>query len=197
MHQQINLYLPEFRKEKDILNVRFMAQALVVLVLILGGLTAFDYLRISQLDTALANSQTERQAAIERVNALIVQFGDQSEDPALTARVRNLETELTEKRRLVQFMEGRDFGNTRGFSEHLSDLSRYHLSGLRLTNIALSNGGANISLQGEVLRGELVPMYLQSLSQGETFAGKTFQTVRLDSAGSDSSVQFSVSTGNQ
>ncbi len=193
MKQQINLYLPEFRKQPDIFSVAVMGRGLAVLAVVLVLLTAVDYWNTRQLDSRLAVLLAERDAALMRVNSLLEEFGVQGTDPALVQRVQTLESELVEKRRLLQFLEGRDLGNTRGFSVHLSDLSRYHITGLRLTEISLTRGGEAVRLQGQVLRGDLVPLYLQNLSQGQAFRGRTFETLQLESSPANAGLlQFSV-----
>ena len=185
MIQQINLYLPEFRRKKDLLTTGNMFLLVAVIVAGLVITTAVEAWDTWSLNNELAQRQSDRDSLVAETESMISQFGSQSEDPALTRQAAALEENLANKQLLQQFLDGRNIGSTQGFSEYLADLSRYHLGGLRLTEIQLSNGGAQVSLTGEVLSAHLVPQYFQSLRQGKSFAGKDFETLRITSSNAE------------
>ena len=97
-------------------------------------------------------------------------------------------------------------GNVVGFSGHLEDLARYHVNGLRLTDISLKAGGEQISLKGEVLSGDFVTNYIDGLDQSPQFRGHEFRQLRLDRGESElvinqlpdgQSLVFEIATGGQ
>lgn len=195
MIQQVNLYLPEFRKEKDWLVVDNMLRFCVVLVVVLIGISGLEYWGSNSLESELEAKRLEREEAISRTNALIDNFGEQSADQNLAETVRQLEVDLSGKQDLLEFLEGRNLGNTDGFSEYLADLSRYQVPGLRLTAVNLQNGGDAVLLSGEVFRAEYVPLFLQSLSRGQSFLGKSFETLRIEESDGDTEILvFDVAT---
>ena len=200
MTQQINLYLPEFRRKKDHLTFDNMVLGVLGLTLVLIVLTAVEFWDSYKLGGELEQRRQALASVTADTEQLICDFGAQSEDPALSRRADELETEVNSKHTLERFLSGRNIGSTAGFSEYLSDLSRYHLGGLRLTGVTLSNGGKNVQLEGEVLSPYLVPQYFQSLRQGQSFAGKEFETIRIvDISGTDDGrqiKQFRVATAN-
>jgi len=177
--QQINLYLPEFRQKKDPLNTQNMILVIGLLVAGLALYTAGVLWEGFQLNSDLADRQQQRDALIAETEQLVTEFGSQSEDPALTKRAMALEEDLANKQLLKRFLDGRNIGSTAGFSEYLADLARYHLGGLRLTEIQLLDGGKQVRLEGEVLSPQLVPEYFQSLRQGKSFAGKEFESLKI------------------
>ncbi len=179
MLQQVNLYLPEFRKQKHWLDAVRMVQMLALVAAVLVLMTGYGYWRVEQLRGEFAASEGQRQQAVAATADLRARFGVQSEDPALLADIRLLEESLQAKEALLQFLSGRNLGNSGGFSEYLADLSRYHLQGLSLTRIDLVSGGASVRLAGQVLEAELVPLYLQYLSQGHSFAGMNFENLQI------------------
>lgn len=179
MNQQINLYLPEFRKEKDWLTFPNMVLFTSAFLALLVVATAVEYYQSWTLNREIAGKQSDLEAARERTNTLVDSYGVQSENPVLAEEVARLEENLQGKRVLLQFLDGRDLGNTQGFSEYLADLSRYHVPGLQLTSIGLSAGGSNVFLRGEVSRAENVPLYLQNLRNGSSYNGKTFETLKI------------------
>ena len=179
MNQQINLYLPEFRKEKDPLAVINMLVIIGVFLGVLALVSAAKMYGVYRLNQDVAAKQGVLQTARNNTNTLVDSYGVQSEDPRLAEEVVQLEENLKGKRALLTFLDGHDIGNTGGFSEFLADLSRFHVEGLRLTAINLREGGKSVVLHGEVNRAENVPMYLQNLRNGESYSGKTFETLRI------------------
>lgn len=202
MKQSINLYLPEFRKEKDWLDALRMVQVLGVSVLVVALVTGFQYWQSEELNKELAVIDQQLQVAVNETAALRASFGAQSEDPVLLQAIADAEESLQIKQVILKFMTGREMGNSEGFSEYMADLARYHTQGLSLTNINLSKGGTAVTLAGQVLRTELVPLYLQNLSQGQSFDGKEFYTLQIkeelkkDQTDNATSWMFAVSTAN-
>lgn len=179
MQQSVNLYLPEFRKKKHWLDAVRMLQLVGATVAVLVLATGWDYWQLSQSRADLVVREQQRQAAVAATAALRAEFGDQSADLTLQERIERMEQDLRAKETLLQFLEGSDLGNAEGFSEYLADLSRFHLQGLSLQSIQLADGGRSVVLGGQVLQTELVPRYLQSLSQGASFSGKNFETLNI------------------
>lgn len=191
----INLYLPEFRKKKQWLDAEktvLLAAAGVIVLIIASGV---EYWELLKLRWELADKEVERQEIATATSDLIDQYGVQTEDPALLANIRELEEDLQSKQALLQFLEGRELGNTEGFSEYLADLSRYHVAGLSLTAVSLANGGRSVVLEGQVLQAELVPIYLQNLSKGRVYAGKNFEMLQIENAGIASAAEDGTASG--
>jgi hypothetical protein len=182
MNQQINLYLPEFRRKKDWLDLNNMVALIGGLVVVLALVSAVEYWDLSGLRAGLEQRQQERADLVAETNQLEASYGVQSEDASLRAEVNALEADLVNKEVLLGFLDGRNIGSTEGFSEFLADLARYHLAGLRLTGVNLSGGGNSIVLDGEVINAELVPLYLQNLRRGQSFTGKEFESLRISDA---------------
>lgn len=179
MMQNINLYLPEFRKKTDWLPPLRMAQVAACVAVLLSVISVFEYWQTVGLKRDLAGLEGERAAALAATAALLDRYGAQTEDPVLLADIRVLEAGLQSKEALLQFLGERELGNSSGFSEYLADLSRFHLQGLSLTQVNLANGGRSVQLTGQVLRTALVPRYLQNLSKGSSFASKNFDTLQI------------------
>lgn len=198
MKQQINLYLPEFRKKIDRLSVANMVVYTGAFVVVLLAVSGYEFFTSYSLDQEIAAKETVLAQNRTRTNALVDSYGVQSEDQQLAAEVRQLEENLQGKRTLLAFLQGQDIGNTAGFSEYLADLSRFHIDGLRLTSIDLQGGGQNIFLRGEVNRAENVPLYLQNLRNGLSYNGKTFETLRISGTDTanvlDTRMTFDVAT---
>ena len=178
--QNINLYLPEFRRKKFWLDAEKMllvaGAALVLLVLVSG----VEYWQLAQLRGELAVKEQEQREAALATTALLDEYGVQTEDLQLLDEIRALEAGLQSKQALLQFLEGRELGNAEGFSDHLADLSRYHVQGLSLSQISLTAGGRVVELDGQVLKADLVTVFLQNLGQSRTYAGMKVENMAID-----------------
>ncbi|MGV3593465.1 MAG: hypothetical protein ACO1PZ_17410 [Gammaproteobacteria bacterium] len=177
--QNVNLYLPEFRRRKHWLDAGKMLVLAGATVILLALVSIVEYWQLSRLRAERAVADAQLQQAMDATAALIDEFGVQTEDIALLDNIRDLEAELQSKQALLQFLEGRELGNASGFSEHLADLSRYHVQGLSLTHVNLSEGGRSVMLAGQVVKADLVPIYLQNLSRGATYAGTDFERLQI------------------
>jgi hypothetical protein len=178
--QNVNLYLPEFRKKKYWLDAEKMVLVAGASALLLVVVSAVEFWQLMELRAELAGKEQDLQATTTATAALLEQYGVQTEDPALLESIQELEADLQSKQALLQFLEGRELGNADGFSEHLADLSRYHVQGLSLTEISLTDGGRTVELSGQVVRAGLVMTYLTGLSKGGTYAGTDFDRLQID-----------------
>ena len=180
MTQQVNLYLPEFRKKEDWLNFTALLQLSATFVVVLCLISVFQYFQAWRLEGKLEAAEARRDAANADVTSLIDRLGSNAPDQTLVSNLARLEEELEEKNLLLGFMENSDLGNTQGFSEYLADLSRYHIDGLQITDLNLSRSGNAVSIGGQVEKADLVPLYLRNLSRGQVYQGKSFETLQID-----------------
>ena len=178
--QNINLYLPEFRRKKSWLDAEKTVLIAGVGILTLIVASGVEYFQLARLRAELAAKEQEQQQAEAATTALLAQYGAQTEDPALLDSIRELEEDLQSKQTLLQFLEGRELGNAEGFSEYLADLSRYHVEGLSISHVSLAEGGRSVELAGEVLKPELPPIFLQELARGSAYMGMQFESLQIE-----------------
>lgn len=168
MNQQVNLYLPEFRPDRDWLNARRLLWLVLAAVLLMIGLSGYDYWRLVRLqgeETALqarVEAQTRETEALER--AVAERMGNERLQRELEAR----QSRLQRTRSLVGFLEGTRLGNTNGFSTMIKDLSRASFEGLWLTGILIQQGGESVVLSGVARQSAMVPDFIGRLSNGES-----------------------------
>lgn len=201
MKQSVNLYLPEFRRKPDWLDATRMLQAMGLVVLLLALTAGWEFWQLFRLDREWQAAETLRVEAVSATATLSASFGTQAPDQSVVEQNVRLEAALKEKNAILGFMDGNDLGNTAGFSSYLADLARYHVQGLSLKTISLSQNGRSVALTGEVEQAELVPLYLQNLSKGASFRGLSFHALQISelepadaAAGTVPVFQFTVST---
>ncbi len=196
MNQQINLYLPEFRPRRDHLGAERMLAILGITVALLAIISLASQWQLSGLQARVGGLQAELNASRANTTALANTLSSQTQDQALVSSMGQLEDNYQGKRLLLDFLGAQSHGNVSGFSDHLADLARYHVEGVRITNVDLSNGAQRVMLRGEVFRPELVPLYLQNLSNGRAYLGKNFGSLRIDEGTAGSPVlRFNVASG--
>ena len=119
--------------------------------------------------------QTEKDILIE-IETITTEIAKISDDSELTETLVHKESELRNKKHVLQVLSSQRFGNTEGFASHLTGLSRQHIDGMWLTNLRIHQGGEKLNLQGSTFSPEHVPRYLQNLSKEPSFEGVEFKT---------------------
>jgi hypothetical protein len=177
--QQINLFNPIFLRQEKHFSALAMVQGLAIISLVLGGLTAYSNYRLSQLrnDTVtmskqLTNAQGQRQQLVERDKP-------KEKNKALEEEIRTLENRLDTRRKVLEFVQHGERGNTSGYSEYFRAFARQQVNGLWLTGFTLA--GSEMQIDGRALQAELVPAYLIGIKQEALFQGKSFSTLQIQS----------------
>ena len=181
MKQQVNLYLPELRRQKDWLDFQGLLKSVAGLAIVLVLVSGFQAWQLYRLDGELQVADAERESMLEQINAMVARMSATTADPELARMVSTMERELEARRAVLDFMENSAEGNTQGFSSYMADLSRAHLEGLRLSGFELVDSGNNVSLSGEISRADIVPLFLQRLGDQGSFRGKSFESVSIGS----------------
>ena len=206
MNQRINFYTDSFKPKVDYLSLNLSAAYMGALIAVLLVMTLVQWFGQRQLrdgvSAALA-ARAEWQAQMTQLEQVIE---SRAKDPALELTAEQLERDQKDKLTLRQFLQQEVPGNVVGFSGYLEDLARYHVNGLRLTDISFKAGGEQIRLKGEVLSGDFVTNYIDGLDQSPQFRGHEFRQLRLDRSGSNmvanqlpdgQSLVFEIATGGQ
>ncbi len=168
MQQQINLYLPEFRPNREPLRAVHMVLLLVALLMVLVLWSLFTARGNSQLEQQVA----ERQAALDVIEQQLLAMArsrPESDRAALEREATRLEREI-ERRQLIHAAIGREnLGNAAGFSAQLEAMARQSLDTLSLESFSLQQGGSYVELRGRAQRADQVPLYLQQLRSEDSF----------------------------
>lgn len=190
--QQINLYRDEFRERRDFTDSRHLALAFVLVIVVLGLVSAGLAWRAGvaeQRAAALASERDGLQGELASLRARVQARADNAgDDGAAVARLRR---ELAAKRRLLEHLETRGAGTGPAFSAYLEGLARSTVESLWLERLELRDGGRRIRLAGHALAPEKVPALLDRLAAVEPFRGHSFRTLHIDRAsGEDRRLAF-------
>lgn len=182
MNQQINLYLDEFRERTDPLDAKHIGIGVIVLLAILGAVSAGLVWQTREVEARVAGLERERdtiQAGMNRKQERLQSLQAEQDDDE---RLRRLRAELAAKQRLVDYLESGRFGTRGGFSDWLEALARNRVEDLWLERVELRAGGEHLRVAGHARAPETVPAFLGGLAEQEAFSGYRFRTMRIDRA---------------
>jgi DNA-binding transcriptional regulator YbjK len=192
LQQQVNLYQPQFRRERRIFSASTLLEAVGMFAALLAGVYAFGYREVRQLEAELVRLEGHEKAFAAQLARL---------DPAtiegrreLDDELARLNAELIEQQRLIEILEQQPLGSTEGFSAQLEALARQHGDGLWLTRVGMDGASARMELAGVSLQPELVPEYLQRLGSEPALAGQRFDVLAIERVEGEQRVSFRVSS---
>ncbi|HYR06003.1 MAG TPA: PilN domain-containing protein [Gallionella sp.] len=179
MSQQINLFNPAFVKRHKHFSLSTMLQGLGLVVA--GSLVFYGYAayQVDQLEKQAEESIKRHSAEQARLVRYAAKFSPQQAARALQEEVQRLEKQVADQAELVEIIKSDVVGNTTGYSEYMRAFSRQVDEGLWLTGFSITGDAAQISLSGAVLSPELLPAYIQRLSNESVMRSKTFTTLQM------------------
>ena len=177
--QQINLYQSQLQKRAIRLSSAQLLKAVAMVTGLMLGLMVFYTVQLSQLEVELKMVEAAQAAKMTQLENLQTQVQARQKDKQLQARVDALMLEISNKQKVMKVLGEQRFGNSEGFTAHVSALARQRIEGLWLTQVRISQGGETLGMKGQALKAELLPRYLQRLSTEAVFTGKTFETLSM------------------
>jgi len=189
LYQQINLYQPIFRKQRQVFSAVTLAQAAGVVAVALLGLYLYGFWKVAALEGAVVQLEGREKAFIAQLASL---------DPSLGANRRaeveqeleRLNATLLDQQRLIDVLRAQPLGTTDGFSGYLAALGRQHTPELWLTDFAINGGTRAVELSGRSVRAELVPEYLQRLGREPALAGQRFDRLDIERDEANAEIAF-------
>lgn len=179
IYQQVNLYQPIFRRQKQIFSAATMFQATAVVAIALLTIYVYGLWQVRGLENEVIQLEGRESAYSAQLASL---------DPGSSdARRREMEQELARldrtldaQQRLIQVLREQPLGSTAGFSRYLTALGRRRTEGLWLTSISINGASNAIELAGETISPDLVPAYLLGLGAEEALAGQRFDEFTIE-----------------
>ena len=178
--QQVNLYQDELRTPKLNYSGLLLVQVSLVLIIVFSVIAGFSYIELQHHQSNLVESEKKQKIVMAELQKLQVELSKSKKDPTLIKRISEKTEELANKQRVLGILNRDEFGNTKGFIEHISGLARQRVDGLWLTQIRIAEGGTDIALYGTTSNPSLLPRYLQRLSSEKAFYGTKFASLLLE-----------------
>jgi len=178
MSQNINLFSPAFRKQRELLTLATVAQCLGITLVALFGYHYYLQQHVNGLAAELKSAESLLKSHQSHIERLRGKPGAARPDAQLDADIARYENELKLARESVEALKGGAFGNQRGFAEYLRAFSRQSVNGLWLTGFSIAGSG-ELEIRGRVLSPDLLPNYIQRLNQEKVLAGRSFARLEM------------------
>ena len=177
MSQYINLLGPAFRKQRQQLTLNRTALLVGFTLALMLIVQAYESHRVDGLGEELASAQgllKEQNAYTSRLKG----DGAQQGNTVLDNEIQRLEADLKSARDSMGVLEGGALGNREGFARYMQAFSRQAIDGLWLTGFSVSGAG-DVTIQGRVVKPELIPTYIQRLNGEPALKGRAFSALDL------------------
>lgn len=168
MNQQVNLYLPEFRPDREYISAIRVLQLAAFAVFVMAVLSASSFLKARTIRADIQLTQVQLAAQIDITNQLQQDLARRASNPALLEELTDREQRLAESREMLNFLRGTNLGNISGFSEYVKDVSRASFDGLWLTEFNFLGGGQDVYLKGIAQQSAMVPDFINRLAAGKS-----------------------------
>ncbi len=197
MDQQINLYTAEFRPETNAFQSMFMFQAAGILIFALLCITLFARHEVSGVDREIELVAKLETSAIERLQSVGPLIASMTGERTWTEQLDDATRMLAERQAVLNLIRSTTLGNTDGFSGKLYALARQDVDGIWLTRIMLAAGTQSTRIEGRAFRAELIPAYVQDLTDEPAFSNLRFHRFQIDSPLDDSGSALTFSMDSQ
>jgi hypothetical protein len=189
MYQQINLYQPIFRKQRQIFSAAALAQALGIVSAALLAIYAYGWTKVGALEAEVVQLEGRETALLTQLTRMDPALGA-NRRAELEAELAGLNATLEGQQRLLEELRKQPLGDPAGFSAYLSALGRQRTPELWLTALAIDGGTGAIELEGRSLRPELVPEYMQRLSTEAALTPQRFDRFEIERDADNGEAKF-------
>jgi hypothetical protein len=191
IYQQVNLYQPIFRKQRQVFSAATMAQAAAVVAVALLGIYAYGFWKVAALEAEVAQLEGREKAFAAQLGRIDPNLGANRRAEA-EQEIKKLNATLLDQQRLIDVLRDEPLGTTDGFSGYLAALGRQHTPELWLTHLTINGATHAVDLGGRSVRAELVPEYLQRLGREPALAGQRFDRLDIERDKDTAEIEFHV-----
>ena len=175
MQQQINLYLDEFRVDKDPISAGLIGNTLAAVLVVMLTIASWDLNEQRLLGNELAALRETLAEETRKTEELDEQLTRRSQNTELTDRLTEAEARYAAGLQIREFLSETNLGNVDGFSGYFKDLSRASIDGLSITAFQFTDGNEQATMSGQVRDSAIVPRYVQNIESGQSpLRNKTF-----------------------
>lgn len=176
--QQINLYLPEFRPNREPLRAIHMAWGLLAFFVLLIGVSIYTSFQEKDLQQRLEKERKLQQTMQLQLQTLSAQRPAQA-SADLDAQITLFQNELQRRQQILAMISSNDLGNDKGFSAQLIAMAQASLTTISIESFSLQQGGTYAELTGKTRSADQIPLYLQRLRNDPVFAHVGFGVLNV------------------
>lgn len=177
MKNRVNLFPAELKPKLKLFTV-----GAVLLSWALSGIILFSVSQSYQAtydDFQASTKSTQNQYNNQKrvLDSLTDMRDNRAQDAALLAAVEKLQSEVRDKKLLLDELRGREQLKNQGFSTLMFDLAESHVPDIWLTRISINE--SKIRLEGSTLESSKVPLWVSNLRDSSYFAGRSFAGAKM------------------
>jgi hypothetical protein len=181
MAQQINLYDPALRRQRDWLALGNVVGLAAVLAVVVGALGYVARLDLGALAASSAANESQLKAARDQITALGQKVASRKPDPRIEQELASQRL-LLEARGEVLAILRQSVGDAAGprFADYMRGFARQSVSGLWLTAFRFDAQSGGMEIRGRTLDPALLPEYIRRLNREAAFQGRAFASLKID-----------------
>jgi hypothetical protein len=177
--QQINLYLPEFRPNREPLRAIHMAWGGLAFLVLLVCFSFYSSHQHALLEKQLGQEQENQKTLQTQLQILSAKRPAQA-SADLDAKIIQLQKSLQRHQQILAMIAHQDLGNDKGFSAQLNALGQASLTTISVESFSLQRGGKYAELTGLARSADQIPLYIQRLRKDSSFAEVGFGVLSVE-----------------
>ncbi len=185
MNQQINLYQSVFRKQKKPFAAGTMLGLTLFFVLVFASIYGYSLQKLEKVEASVSSIDASTKKLSAQIDSMIKKFPTKAKSKLLTLEIARLNRELAQRQQIKNALSKHSLENKRVFSALLESLARKHVEGTWLTRVSIDDGGDSLGFEGKTFSSDLVPFYIQQLSEEKSFTGLSFNVLELNRSETD------------
>ena len=177
--QQINLYLPEFRPNREPLRAIHMLWAGVAFLILLICFSIYSNHKYKLLLQQLETEQKSQEAIQAQLASLAAKRPAES-SAEIDAKISQLQKSVERHQKILAMISHQDLGNDKGFSAQLVAMGQASLPTISVESFSLQRGGKYAELTGITRQADQIPLYLQRLRKDPSFSEVGFGVLNVE-----------------
>jgi len=180
--QQINLFNPQFLKQKKYFSALMMLQSVAVLLAGLALFYGYALQQEAELARQAAASVQENAVQSERLNKFSAEFAPGAAQKQAEAELQEAAAAIAARETLLRQMQSGALSNAAGYSEYLRAFARQIVSGVWLTGVEIEEGAQSLTLKGNALQADLIPAFIGRLGAEPVLRGRQLESLSISQA---------------
>ncbi|CAG4885203.1 MSHA biogenesis protein MshI [Georgfuchsia toluolica] len=179
MTQQINLYDPQLRRQRELLTATNLALTSMILLLIVMVAGAWVRTGAGKLEAEAALLAPQAKALQNQIPVLGRQLSTRKPDARLEQQLAGMKAQESIRVAILALLQKGLGPGAVSFAEYLRGFARQTPSGLWLTGFAVAGDGTGMEIRGRTTNPALIPEYIRRLNAEKAFQGRAFAALQL------------------
>jgi len=178
--QHINFYFDEFKKQTTFFSVKHMVIVFSVCLLLFVVVSVVQIIMINQLKSSANLALTQKNTISDQLENIKANFVEPKEDPLLKHKIKEINERISNKQKLVGFLDSQSSKKRFSFSSVMMSLSEKTVGGIWLTALSIETDGSQYRLEGNSQQPDLLPRYIDELKTSNVLKVTSFNLFDLE-----------------